>query len=87
MSDPTAAAQRPAEKDSAEQRSPLEVVEKLESLLSQMENKLNDFSRNSSDKFGAIEQRLEKMGDNLKEMERLSEVVDNTNSPSKSTTA
>ncbi|KAJ1654578.1 hypothetical protein IWQ61_005516 [Dispira simplex] len=62
-----------------DQRAPLEVMQKLEDLLNQMENKLDEFSRDSNESFDNIEKRLEKMGENLKEMERLSESTDSSN--------
>ncbi|KAJ1970255.1 hypothetical protein IWQ62_000082 [Dispira parvispora] len=72
-----------------DQRAPLEVMQKLEDLLDQMENKLDEFSRDSNDSFDNIEKRLEKMGENLKEMERLSESTDSNNltaNPAENTT-
>ncbi|KAJ1982797.1 hypothetical protein H4R35_000156 [Dimargaris xerosporica] len=56
-----------------DQPNPLEAIEKLEAMLNEMGSKLDEFSENSTKHFDAIEKRLEKMGENLKEMERLSE--------------
>ncbi|KAJ1984988.1 hypothetical protein H4R34_000332 [Dimargaris verticillata] len=66
----TSPAPAPATDD---QPNPLEAIEKLETMLDDMGSKLDEFSQNSTKHFDAIERRLEKMGENLKEMERLSE--------------